>query len=243
MGKKGKIYIGTSGWHYKHWIGTFYPDGTKEAEQLSFYIRHFQTVELNNSFYRLPLPQTFSNWKKAVPENFLFAVKGSRYISHLKKLNVEKNSVQLFFKSVKRLGEKLGPILFQLPPGWKINTQRLASFLKLLPRKFRYSFEFRNPSWYHEDVYLLLRKYKCAFCIYELQHHLSPKEVTADFVYVRLHGPGNKYQGSYDIKVLKSWARDCVRWQLQGKDVFIYFDNDQSGFAAFNALTLKKMIK
>lgn len=128
--RKGNIYVGTSGWHYKHWVGTFYPAGTKDSEQLSYYIKIFKTVELNNSFYHLPPPQTFKNWRKAVPGDFIFVVKGSRYISHLKKLNVEKESINFFFNSVNKLKEKLGPILFQQPPKWKCNPERLEDFSK-----------------------------------------------------------------------------------------------------------------
>jgi len=243
MKRKGRILIGTSGWHYKHWIGTFYPAETKDAEQFPYYCRFFKTVELNNSFYHLPAPQTFTNWRKAVPSDFVFAIKGSRYITHQKKLNVEKDSIKLFFSSVKKLQEKSGPILFQLPPRWNINVERFARFLKLLPKKYRYTFEFRNHSWYAQEIYELLQMNNCAFCIYELEHHLSPIKVTADFVYMRLHGPGNKYQGSYNDEQLKKWAKQCREWQKESKDVYVYFDNDQSGYAAFNALKLQALVK
>lgn len=239
---KRNIYIGTSGWHYKHWIGTFYPQGTKDSEQLVYYLKFFKSVELNNSFYRLPSAQTFNNWRKAVPADFVFAVKGSRFISHMKKLNVDKESISIFFKSVNTLKEKLGPILFQLPPKWKLNVERLAHFLQILPKKRRFAFEFRNQTWYNEEVYALLQKYNCSFCIYELEHHLSPIITTADFVYVRLHGPGARYAGSYTTKQLSKWAKICSNWLEQGTDVYIYFDNDQLGYAAFNAQTLKKLI-
>ncbi len=243
MGRKGKIYIGTSGWHYKHWIGSFYPQGTKDADQLSYYLEFFKTVELNNSFYRLPAPETFANWRKAVPSDFVFAIKGSRYITHQKKLNIEKENISIFFNSVKRLREKAGPVLFQLPPHWNVNVERFDRFLKLLPKKYRFTFEFRNHSWYNDEVDELLRSYNCAFCIYELEHHLSPLKVTADFVYTRLHGPGNKYQGSYTDTQLKKWAVQCKAWQKDGKDAYVYFDNDQLGYAAFNAKKLMELVK
>jgi uncharacterized protein YecE (DUF72 family) len=239
---KSNIYIGTSGWHYKHWIGTFYPAGTKDSEQLAHYLNFFKTVELNNSFYRLPLPETFRNWRRSVPDDFVFAVKGSRFITHMKKLNVEGQNISVFFAGVNMLKEKLGPILFQLPPTWKSNTERLANFLRVLPKKHRYAFEFRNHTWYNEKVYELLRKYNCSFCIYELEHHLSPLITTADFVYVRLHGPEGKYTGSYSNAQLKRWAKRCREWSAQRKDVYVYFDNDQFGYAAFNAQTLQKFL-
>ena len=239
---KGKIYIGTSGWHYKHWVGTFYPKNTKDSQQLSHYLRFFKTVELNNSFYRLPSAETFKTWRRAVPKDFIFSVKGSRFISHMKKLKVERHSIQIFFDSVKNLREKTGPILFQLPPKWKINVERLHDFLRIIPKKYRYAFEFRNNSWYDEKIYAVLRKFNAAFCVYELEHHLSPIITTANFVYVRLHGPDGKYAGSYSDSQLKNWVRRCRQWQEDGKDVFVYFDNDQLGYAAWNAITLQRII-
>jgi len=239
---KGKIYVGTSGWHYKHWKGTFYPADIRESLQFEEYKKYFSSVEINNSFYRLPTPETFAMWKKTTPPDFVFAVKASRFITHMKKLNLDKEGIRKFFTSVRKLNEKVGVILFQLPPKWRVNTERLKNFIRVLPKKYRYAFEFREHSWYNEDVYAILRSGNCAFCIYELDRHLSPFEVTADFVYVRLHGPGNKYQGSYTLDALKQWARRCVEWQKQGKDVFFYFDNDQEGFAAFNAIDLQKLV-
>lgn len=240
--RKEKIHIGTSGWHYKHWKGTFYPADIKESQQLEAYTRYFDTVELNNSFYMLPAAKTFENWRKATPPGFVFSVKASRYFTHMKKLIVDKASIRKFFTHVSKLEEKLGAILFQLPPKWKVDAERLKTFIAELPDGYRYTFEFREHSWYNEEVYAILRENNCAFCIYELQYHLSPLEVTADFVYVRLHGPGNKYQGSYSEDTLKVWANRCRNWQKKG-DVFFYFDNDQEGYAAFNALRLKELVK
>jgi uncharacterized protein YecE (DUF72 family) len=240
--RKGKIHIGTSGWHYKHWKGTFYAADIKESAQFAAYLKFFSTVELNNSFYRLPTPETFENWRINTPKKFIFAVKASRFITHMKKLNFDKQSIRKFFTSVSKLQEKMGVILFQLPPRWQVNTERLKSFLSVLPSGYRYTFEFREHTWYNEEVYAILREHNCAFCIYELEYHTSPMEVTADFVYVRLHGPGNKYQGSYSDVILQEWATRCKKWQKEGKDVFIYFDNDQEGYAAFNAIRLKELV-
>jgi uncharacterized protein YecE (DUF72 family) len=241
--KKGKMYIGTSGWHYKHWKGVFYPDAIKAGNQFSFYAEHFQTVEINNSFYKLPEASTFRAWRKAAPKRFLFAVKASRYITHMVKLKANKQSLRKFFTRVVKLEEKLGPILFQLPPRWKVNTERLAAFLSQLPSGHRYAFEFRDPTWYTNEVLELLKKWNCAFCIYHLERHRSPLEVTADFVYIRLHGPGNKYQGSYNSRALKTWAERCKEWLKSKKDVYIYFDNDQAGYAVRNAEQLQKMME
>jgi len=240
--KKAAIHIGTSGWHYKHWKGRFYPPATADSEQFNYFVHYFDTVEINNSFYKLPEKNTFVNWGKTSPPKFLFAVKASRFFTHMKKLNVDKQSIRRFFRHADGLGSKLGPVLFQLPPRWKINTDRLNTFLTALPKGYQYTFEFRDTTWYHEEVYSILRAHNVAFCIYELAHQLSPMEVTADFVYVRLHGPGNKYQGDYKIATLKKWATQCREWMQEKKSVFVYFDNDQDAFAAFNALQLKKFV-
>ena len=240
--KKPAIHIGTSGWHYKHWKGPFYPSHLAEAEQFHYYIRYFSTVEINNSFYMLPAMETFADWRKAAPDNFLFAVKASRFITHMKKLNLDAKGVKKFFSHVEKLREKLGTILFQLPPKWNVNAERLDNFLSVLPKVYRYAVEFRNQTWYSDEVYAILEKHNCAFCIYELEQHLSPLQVTADFVYLRLHGPGKKYQGSYSNAVLSSWAARCKQWRDERKDVFVYFDNDQEGNAVRNALSLHEMV-
>src|SRR5690606_26584481 len=236
--RKGKIWIGTSGWHYKHWKGTFYPEGLADSKQFDFYKKKFKTVELNNSFYMLPESKTFDGWRKAAPKNFLFSVKMSRFITHMKKLNVGKNDINKFLNRAAHLGEKLGPVLFQLPPRWKKNVERFERLLNILPKGYRYTFEFRDHTWYDEEIYALLRKHSASFCIYELEYHTSPIEVTSDLVYIRLHGPGKKYQGSYNKRTLKKWAERCRKWQKEGRDVFVYFDNDQQGFAARNAIDL-----
>ncbi|HWA33608.1 MAG TPA: DUF72 domain-containing protein, partial [Cyclobacteriaceae bacterium] len=197
-----KIHIGTSGWSYKHWMGTFYPEGLKQADQFEYLRKYFDTVEINNSFYRLPTVATFEKWKKSAFRGFLFAVKASRYITHMKKLTDARQNTRLFFNRTAHLSKKLGPILFQLPPGWKVNVDRLASFVADLPKKWNYAFEFRNATWYDDKVYSILKEMNCAFCIYELGGHKSPEIVTANFVYVRLHGPEAKYQGDYSDSAL-----------------------------------------
>ncbi len=239
--KKGKIHIGTSGWSYKHWKDTFYPSEVKAKDQMNYFLKFFQTVELNNSFYMLPKAETFDNWAKAVPENFIFSVKASRLITHNKKLNDAYEPLARFLQNVDHLKEHLGVILFQLPPSWKINLERLESFINILPKGYRYTFEFRNHTWYTEEVYELLRKHNIAFCIYHLEYHISPILTTADFVYVRLHGPEGKYAGSYSDKEMQEWEQRCKDWQNEGKDVYFYFDNDQNAYAVYNALTLMEM--
>jgi uncharacterized protein YecE (DUF72 family) len=236
------IRIGTSGWHYAHWQGRFYPEELRKDAWLGFYTSRLDTVELNSSFYHLPAEQTFQNWREATPPGFLFAVKASRVITHRKKLKDARESALEFIQRAEGLGEKLGPILFQLPPGWHANLPRLAEFLDGLPEARRYAFEFRDPSWFQQPVYDLLRRRNMAFCIYHLAGELAPCEVTADFVYIRLHGPGGKYQGSYDAETLAGWAKDISAWSQVGLDVFCYFDNDQAAYAAQNALALKELL-
>jgi len=242
MEKKGLFHIGTSGWHYDHWRGPFYPENLKPGDYLGFYRQQFHTVEINNSFYRLPSEKALTDWRKAVPPGFIFAVKGSRYITHMKKLTDPEQSLAPLLERIQLLGDRLGPILFQLPPRWQFNEERLASFLAALPRNYRYALEFRDPSWLNDKACRLLREHGAALCIYEFAGRISPREVTADFVYIRLHGPGGAYQGRYDRETLAEWARTISTWAGRGLPVFCYFDNDEAGFAAQNALELQEML-
>ncbi len=238
-----KIWIGTSGWHYPHWKGAFYPSGMQPRDYMNHYLQYFRIVEINNSFYRLPSPETFAAWRTSVPDDFIFSLKASRFITHMKKLKDPAQSLERFMHNAGFLEEKLGPVLFQLPPSWKLNLERLREFLEVLPSWHRYTFEFRHPGWYDERVYDLLKQYNISFCIYELARHLSPVQLTSDIVYVRLHGPGDKYEGSYPDHILQEWAHQAREWRAQGREVYIYFDNDQYGYAAFNARTLNAMVQ
>ncbi|HEX6178231.1 MAG TPA: DUF72 domain-containing protein [Thermoanaerobaculia bacterium] len=238
-----EIHIGTSGYSYKHWVGRYYPEDLKPSEWLRYYLRDFDTVELNNTFYTLPKEETFDSWRKNTPADFLFAVKGSRFLTHMIKLKDAERGLVNFMPRAERLRSKLGPILWQLPPGWKMNVERLEEFCSLLPKKHRYTFELRNPTWMTDEVYDVLRRYNAAFCIYELAGYMSPIEVTADWTYVRLHGPtAFKYQGSYSDKQLEQWAERIRKWSRTMKAIYVYFDNDDSAYAVKNALTLKRML-
>ena len=237
------IRIGTSGFHYKHWVGSFYPSGTPAAKMLDLYVLHFDTVELNNSFYRLPPVEAFGRWRDATPANFIFAVKASRFITHNKKLKDPENAIENLLPRAAHLGPKLGPVLFQLPPRWRVNAERLLNLLAILPGELRYAFEFRELSWMTPEINAILKKFNTAFCIYELGGYHSPLSVTANFTYVRLHGPeSGKYQGSYSDARLRTWARQIEIWSKELKAIYVYFDNDQAGYAARNALTLKSMV-
>ncbi len=239
---KGGLYIGTSGWNYKHWKTKFYPEDLKQKEWLKFYSEELKSVEINNSFYQLPDIKTFKTWKDITSKNFTFSIKGSRYITHMKKLKAPKTSSRKLFTRIKYLRNKLGPVLFQLPPGWGYNGDRFQNFIEAMPDNYRYTYEFRNKEWWNDEVLELLKDHNAAFCIYELAGTLAPKEVTADFVYIRLHGPDGKYQGNYSKKQLSGWAGAISAWQNNNKDVYIYFDNDDSGYAVKNARELQQML-
>jgi uncharacterized protein YecE (DUF72 family) len=200
-------------------------------------------VEINNPFYGLPQESTLIEWRDTVLEGFVFAVKANRYITHMKKLKDTGESLSLFLKRVEVLGDKLGPILFQLPPRWRFNKERFDSFLKILPEEHRYAFEFRDPSWLNPEVYEALTRYRAAFCIFDFAGWLSPKIVTSDFVYLRFHGPNGPYRGQYGDGFLSEWAGDFSLWVNQGKDVYCYFDNDEAAYATQDALRLKEMVR
>jgi uncharacterized protein YecE (DUF72 family) len=236
------IHIGTSGWHYEHWRGPFYPDDLSKDDFLAFYADRFQTVEINNSFYQLPRKETLKKWREGVEKSFIFAVKGSRYITHMKKLKDPERTLSPLLEMAQVLKPKLGPILFQLPPRWRFNPERFKGFLKALPGEHKYAIELRDPSWHDTRAYEAMAQRGVAFCMYELAGTRSPREVTADFVYIRLHGPGKAYKGQYSTKSLSDWAGAISAWISQRKEVFCYFDNDEAGYAPGDALRLQKML-
>jgi uncharacterized protein YecE (DUF72 family) len=239
---QGQVSIGTSGWSYRHWRGAFYPAELPAKHWLSHYVQHFHTVELNTTFYRLPKPEAVDAWRASTPRRFQFAVKGSRFLTHMKKLADPRAGLRRFLPLAERLAPKLGPILFQLPPHWSCNLDRLRLFLEALPTTHDYAFELRDPSWLVPAVYQLLSRHNAALCIYHLAGFQSPLELTADFTYLRLHGPEGKYAGDYTPATLRAWARRIATWRRSLRHVFVYFDNDQRGFAAKNALMLKSLM-
>jgi len=237
-----KVFIGTSGWHYKHWLEVFYPAGTRGSEMFQFYARHFNTVEINNSFYHLPTAKTFDNWRESSPRGFLFAVKASRFITHMKKLKDPTSSSEKFFDVANRLGGKLGPVLFQLPPRWQVNVERLDSFLELMPAEHKYTVEFRDESWFVPEVLEVLRRRKVALCIHDFAEMKVPHEITANFAYIRFHGPTSaKYAGEYSTSQLQTWADRIKGWGLS--TVYAYFNNDPGAAAVRNALTLRALLE
>lgn len=236
-----KYYIGTSGWHYQHWRERFYPRDLNTSRWLEFYSQSFDTVELNNSFYRLPTEKAFATWRDASPLGFTFAVKVSRFITHIKRLKDTTEPVVNFMARARLLEQKMGPLLYQLPPNMKRNNQTLEDFLKALPSGQRHVFEFRNDSWLDDRVFELLHRYNAGFCIFDMPGLTTPIVATADFAYIRFHGSTWLYGGDYSENELEDWARRIVA--LGVKVVYVYFNNDAEAFAVRNALTLRHLLE
>jgi uncharacterized protein YecE (DUF72 family) len=238
-----KPLIGTSGWQYPDFSERFYPEGLDKTEQLSYYALNFPSVEVNNTFYQLPQAKTIQKWVDQTPDDFVFAIKASRYITHMKNLMEPEQTLPNFFERISHLKEKCGPILFQLPPHWQINLDRFENFLDHLPEDYRYTFEFRNETWFEKETYTLLRQHKAAFCIYDFNFRQSPRITTADLVYIRLHGPGKAYQDPYDEDTLKGWRDRISSWLEEDKQVYCYFDNTYRGHAWKNAKKLLSLLE
>jgi uncharacterized protein YecE (DUF72 family) len=239
-----RILIGTSGWHYPSWRGPFFPKGLPIKNQLQYYTSQFQTAELNGVFYRTPTQAAVKSWRTQTGNDFVFAWKASKFITHWKRLSPRSvNSLELLEDRLVLLGGKAGPILFQLPPNFEANTDRLTSFVELLSNRRRYSFEFRHPSWYEPRALKILSKYNISLCLSDHHDAPSPWRRTADFVYVRGHGPMGRYKGHYRPDLLADWARQIKSWERQGCDVFVYFDNDQKSAAPADALKLRQLIE
>jgi uncharacterized protein YecE (DUF72 family) len=236
---RGTLRIGTSGFHYRHWRGIYYPDTLPTNKWLTFYAKDFDTVELNNTFYRLPAPATFDAWRKQAPKGFCYALKFSRYGSHLVRLTKPRDTIRKFLQRAVRLKEFLGPILVQLPPNWNANPQRLASFLKAAPKARRWAVEFRDPRWLCDEIFDILKQHGAALCIHDMiENH--PRVVTTQWVYLRFHG--DRYHGSYPRAFLRSQAAEIRKYLADGLDVFAYFNNDADGYAVQNAATLRDYV-
>jgi uncharacterized protein YecE (DUF72 family) len=230
--------IGTSGWVYPHWRDRFYPHDLAQSKWFDFFSQEFDSVELNNSFYRLPAEDTWRKWAKAAPKGFMFAVKASRFITHIKRLKDCEEPLEMFLGRARLLGDSLGPVLYQLPPNFHYKTQnveRLTEFLSLLPQDIRHVFEFRHDSWFNADLFSLLRIHNAGFCAFHTAGRETPLEATTDFAYVRFHGPDGEYDGSYSDSDLAVWAGRLRDLPEDVRDVFVYFNNDTQAFAVTNA--------
>ncbi|HXN04702.1 MAG TPA: DUF72 domain-containing protein [Candidatus Acidoferrum sp.] len=236
----GDIRIGCSGWSYPHWQSVFYPEKLPAREHFAYYAQHFNTVELNNSFYRQPTRERFMAWGEQAPPGFLFAVKGSRYITHIKRLAVEPQSIDLVVDAARGLGDKLGPILFQLQANFHLDLERLKRFVAMLPTDLRFTLEFRHDSWLVPAVFDLLRAHRLALCIPDDPKMPKSFEITSDFTYVRMHLPPHGL--AYGERALQTWARKLLDWSGQKLDVFVYFNNDMEAHAIKDARTLLSLV-
>lgn len=234
------VIVGCSGFFYRGWRGKFYPKSSKPSEWFKYYAQHFDTVEINSSFYHFPMEKNVRSWMKGAPNNFIFTVKAPRIITHFKKFRETDELVKRFYNVISTLGERLGCILFQLPPSMKFSEEMLEKILNQLDPRFRNVLEFRHKSWWKTKVKRVLREYNTAFCTVSAPGLPDDIVITADFGYIRFHGKDAWYRYDYSDDELRAWARRVKR---RGKIFFIYFNNDFDAYAPFNALKLIKFLR
>jgi len=243
MMRRSQIHIGCSGWNYESWRGRFYPEEAPPKRWFEFYAETFNTVEINNTFYQLPDAPTFKRWRSQAPDGFIYAVKANRYLTHLKRLKDAKDPLKKFLDRARLLREHLGPILYQLPPRWRLNLQRLESFLDLLPEDLRHVFEFRDQSWMTDEVFQLLEERGVSFCAHDMPGLDVPRLAIGPIAYVRFHGPKEKYRGAYPEPTLRSWSRWMGQQLRSGRSLYVYFNNDANAHAPHDAMRLKQKIR
>jgi uncharacterized protein YecE (DUF72 family) len=236
------IRIGCSGWNYRHWRERFYPVGLPQRRWFEFYADHFDTVEINNSFYRLPGADRFEAWRAQAPPGFCYAVKANRFLTQAKKLKDCAEPLARMMAPFRALGDRLGPILYQLPPRFRINLDRLTEFLELVPKDVTNVFEFRDPSWYSDETMALLDRYGASFCVHDMAGSATGRIAVGAAAYVRFHGGVGKYWGRYSDEALLSWTDWLVGQARSGRSVWAYFNNDIDAHAIADALTLKAMV-
>jgi len=238
-----RVLVGTSGWAYDAWRGPFYPKDIAKKDWLRFYASRFLSAEINGSFYRTPTLEAVRAWRDQTSSDFAFAWKASKFITHWKRLTARcENSIALMLTRLEVLGPKAAVVLFQLPPRFRKDAARLDSFLCMLPSRYRYAFEFRDKSWYADDVLRVLQAHDAALCFSDHADAPAPWEFTARHVYVRGHGPSGRYRGSYSGTTLRRWADAVLAWRAQRREVFVYFDNDQKAAAPRDAARLMQRI-
>ncbi|NOY39115.1 MAG: DUF72 domain-containing protein [Nitrospirae bacterium] len=238
-----KVKIGCSGFMYNHWKGVFYPEGLPKKKWFQYYTGVFDTVELNVTFYRLPKQESFAGWYKKSPEGFSFSIKGSRYITHVKRLEGPEEALERFFNVALNLKDKLSVVLWQFPPGFGLDYRRLEKFLYLLRNyRVRHAFEFRHPDWIVPEVTGLLKEEGHAFCMADWPGFINELPVTAEFVYIRRHGHGGRYDSCYSASELRKDASRIDGYLKRGLDVYMYFNNDAFGYAPKNAVELKELL-
>jgi uncharacterized protein YecE (DUF72 family) len=237
------VRIGCSGWMYKHWRGLFYPGGLPVKRWFAHYAAEFDTVEINNSFYRLPKPETFAAWRDQAPEGFRYAVKANRFVTQAKKLTDGEQTVPTIMAPTRKLGETLGPVLYQLPPRFRLNLERLETFLALLPTDVTSIFEFRDASWYDDRVFAALERAGAGFCAHDMPGLQSPRLAVGPAAYIRFHGGAGKYWGRYSDEVLIDWAEWLAAQAQAGRSVWAYFNNDVEAHAIHDARTMQAMVR
>ena len=240
-----RFWIGTSGWHYPHWVDNFYPEDLPSSRWLEFYARHFPTVEINNSFYRQPKASAWEIWRKTAPPGFRFAVKANRFLTHIKRLKAGEDSLAFFLRGARLLQDRLGPILYQLPPNFHRsdeNVARLEAFLSMLPGQEQHVFEFRHNSWFVEETFRQLRSHEAGHCAFDMTGLRPPLLATAAFAYMRFHGSDALYMSNYPDAELEAWAQRLLSLAGEVDDVYVYFNNDAFGFAVANAQRLGELL-
>jgi uncharacterized protein YecE (DUF72 family) len=240
--RKGAIRIGCSGWNYRHWRGAFYPGDLPVRCWFDHYSTTFDTVEINNSFYRLPEGETFAKWREQAPPGFCYAVKANRFLTQAKKLKDCAEPLARMLEPMRRLGDRLGPILYQLPPRFRANHERLEEFLQLLPDDLIHVFEFREKSWLDDATFALLDRYGAALCAHDMNGSATGKKAVGPIAYVRFHGSSGKYWGRYHDRTLHGWAEWMDEQARSGRPVWAYFNNDIHADAIHDALALRKMV-
>jgi uncharacterized protein YecE (DUF72 family) len=235
-------HIGTSGWVYPHWRGVFYPSDLQQSQWYKHYAKHFNTVEINYSFYRLPTEEAFNRWRKQAPAEFIYAVKANRYLTHLKRLKEVAEPLTRFLTRVERLEEKLGPILWQLPPHWRADPERIRAFANHLPKDMTHVFEFRDRRWFIPQIREILEQFELTFCIFDMPDLPCPPWITSRNVYLRFHGKEMVYGGLYGRESLKPWADRIRHWLGDNRKVYAYFNNDAFGYALEDALALQDLL-
>jgi uncharacterized protein YecE (DUF72 family) len=236
--------VGCSGWQYKHWRGDFYPADLPTSQWFAHYAKTFDTVEINNSFYRLPETATFAKWAAQAPAGFVYAIKASRFLTHMKKLKDPEEPLAVLLERMAPLRTHLGAVLYQLPPGLKLNQERLEHFLQALPRGVRHVVEFRDPTWYTDHVYAGLERFRVSLCLHDMRGSATGMRRVGPFVYVRFHGAGDeKYGGAYSDRRLREWAGWLNAQRAEGVDIYAYFNNDVGGHAPRDAVTLRRLLE
>ena len=242
VSRRNAILVGCSGWHYKHWRGPFYPPTLPVSQWLTYYMTQFDTVELNNTFYRLPQASVFAHWRERTRPGFIYSLKASRYLTHMRKLTAPDEPLERFFSRARELRTSLGPVLYQLPPHFDVNLKRLQAFLQALPPRQRHVIEMRDERWYRQDVFDLLTENGIALCLHDMAGSAFLRRQVGPFVYLRLHGP-LRYQGSYSEAQLTEWAEWLAGVAATRTEIYVYFNNDIGAAAPHDARRLQQMLR